>query len=47
MTGVVYGFFGMETRGRSFESIEDELNGKPQRELAVAAAVGASNLQHK
>jgi putative MFS transporter len=47
MAGVVYGFFGIETRGRSFESIEDELNGKPQRELAVAASAGAFGQQQK
>jgi putative MFS transporter len=44
LAGVVYGFFGIETRGRSFESIENELQGKPEKELAAA---GAGELRSK
>jgi putative MFS transporter len=40
LAGVVYAFFGIETRGRSFESIEDELQGKPARELVRASVSG-------
>ncbi len=37
MAGVVYGFFGIETRGRSFEQIEEQLEGRAG--MAKAAAI--------
>ena len=38
MAGIVYGFFGIETRGRSFEAIEEQL--EAGRSLAAAAGSG-------
>jgi putative MFS transporter len=40
MAGVVYGFFGIETKGRSFEQIEDELAGRAVTGQASAQAAG-------
>jgi len=41
MAGIVYGFFGIETRGRSFEAIEEQLeSGRAGHTLAAAAGAG-------
>jgi len=40
LTGVVYGIFGMETRGRSFEQIDDELEGRTGGAAARVAGEG-------
>jgi hypothetical protein len=51
MAGIVYGFFGIETRGRSFEVIEQELEAQAVRSghasLAVAAGVGKAGAQKR
>jgi putative MFS transporter len=41
MAGIVYGCFGIETKGRSFESINDQLTGANKARKAVAAAGGS------
>jgi putative MFS transporter len=40
MSGIVYGFFGIETKGRSFEAIEEQLEGKRK---AVSDAAKATS----
>jgi putative MFS transporter len=41
MAGIVYGFFGIETRGRSFEAIEEQLESGRTDRASLAAAAGA------
>jgi hypothetical protein len=36
----VYGFFGIETRGRSFEAIEEQLESGRTDRASLAAAAG-------
>jgi hypothetical protein len=51
MAGIVYGFFGIETRGRSFEAIEQELEAQAVRSghpsLAAAAGAGKAGAQKR
>ena len=45
MSGIVYGFLGIETKGRSFEAIEAELEGKSEK-AQVATMPGGSAGTH-
>jgi putative MFS transporter len=43
MAGIVYGCFGIETKGRSFESIDDQLTGQKVARKAAAMHAGSGN----
>ena len=43
MAGIVYGCFGIETKGRSFESLDDQLTGSRSAQKAAAMHVGSGN----
>ena len=47
MTGIVYGFFGIETKGLSFEVIEDQLEGQSGKARQAAAAARSGSLANR